>query len=41
MRVLIDKKEYNKPLEILIENSSGDSHEEKETKLEQYYLDCA
>ena len=41
MKVLIDKKEYNKALEILIENSSDDSHEEKETKLEQYYLDCA
>ena len=41
MRVLIDKKEYNKALEILIENSADDTHEEKETRLEEYYLDCA
>ena len=41
IRVLIDKKEYNKALEILIENCSDDTHEEKENKLEEYYLDCA
>ena len=41
IKVLIDQKEYNKALDILIENISEDSHEERQAKLEEYYLDCA